>query len=90
MIGGGITHAMANEEMPAEGGGGCETCPALLTLKGAAPVTVTNNMLEKFLPVLCGKTTRHAAKSCGFLLLSCSSFTMSGQAALSQLAFCFN
>lgn len=89
MIGGGIPHAMADEEMPAEGGSGCETRPALLTLTGASPVTVTDNMLEKFLPVLCGKTTRHAAKSRGFLLLF-NSFAMSGQAAHRQLAICFN
>lgn len=90
MIGGGISHTMADEEMPAERGGGCETCPALLTLKPTAPFTVTDNMLEKLLSVLCGKTTWHAAEPCDFLLLNCSPSARPGQAALSQSAFCFN
>lgn len=87
MLRGGITHTVADEEMPAERRGGCETSSTLLTLKAAAPVTVTNNMLEKLFSVLCSKTTRHAAESCGFLLLSYSSSARPGQAALGQLAF---
>lgn len=87
MLGGGFAYAMADEEMPAERGGGCETRSTLLTLKAAAPVTVTNNMLEKLFSVLGGKTTRHAAESGGFLLLSCSSSARPDQAAFGQLAF---
>ncbi len=70
MLRGGFTHAMADEEMPAERGGGCETRSTLLTLKAAASITVQTICWRNSSLFLCGKTTRHAAESGGFLLSS--------------------